>query len=553
MAGVAAGERARARRAASTRPKGRRKTLVGKVTPRIYTPPLVTGPPGPCGCGCALTPETSLGFDVVDFSSSAVNVDMFPWQRWLLIHLLELRDDGTLRFRKAVVLVARQNGKSLLAEILALYFMYALRAKLVLGTAQDLSTAEDVWEDTLDLATESDFLRPHLTKPKFGKGGKEFGLVDRGLYRVKAANRRGGRGARQAKLVLLDELREHQSWDAWGAITKTTNAVPEAMVLALSNAGDATSVVLRYLRLMAHKKLGDPDGIVADSDPAALIDQSDNDVEEEHEEDDSLAIFEWSAEPGADVRDRDAWAQANPSLPHTLTERTLLSDVSVDPEWVFRTECLCQWSDGSLTGPFPNGKWEAGRVQQEEADLQPIMDDQPVACIEVSNDRSRAAVVYAGHRPDGLPMGEVVFYRYDPQMAIEWLSSDDREVTPRAIAVRKTGPASSLVKDLEDAGFNVVLWSGTEVSDACGRLYDAVRGNEDDPCGDLRHAAHTALDVAAATAATNPYGDKWSWDMAKSPTDISPLYALTGAYWLLDQPSEEPLVSAYETRGVMTI
>lgn len=534
----------------------KRQVLVGSTTPRVFTPPAVDGPPGPCGCGCALTDGTSLGFDVDEFSKEAVGVDLFPWQRWLLIHMLELNEDGMLRFRKVVVLVARQNGKSLLAEILALYFMYALRAKLVLGTAQDLSTAEDVWQDTLDLASESEFLAPQLTKPKFGKGGKEFGIVDRGTYKVKAANRRGGRGARQAKLVLLDELREHQSWDAWGAITKTTNAVPEAMILALSNAGDATSVVLRYLRLMAHKRLGDPDGIVADSDPTALVDASVDGVDEDggvDDEDDSLALFEWSAKPGADVRDRGGWAQANPSMPHTVNERTLRSDVNTDPEWVFRTECLCQWSDGALDGPFPPGAWDAGKMDQGDVAMFPMVDERPVACIEVSHDRARAAIVYAGYRSDGLPMAEVVRYRYDPDTVIDWLKSPERTTTPRKIAIRKTGPAANLGEQLEREGFEVEWWTGADVSTACGALYDAVRGGEDDVCGPLRHTAHTALDIAAATAATTPYGDRWSWDMAKSATDISPLFAMTGAFWLLEKPTEEPKRSAYEDRGVLTI
>ncbi|QIS20597.1 hypothetical protein [Nocardia terpenica] len=67
--------------------------------------------------------------------------------------------------------------------------------------------------------------------------------------------------------MLLDELREHQSWDAWGASTKTTLARPHAQVWGFSNAGDSLSVVLRYLRALAHQALGWPDG---DADAAAL-------------------------------------------------------------------------------------------------------------------------------------------------------------------------------------------------------------------------------------------------------------------------------------------
>src|SRR5690606_14406289 len=88
-------------------------------------------------------------------------------------------------------------------------------------------------------------------------------------YKVKAANRRAGRGL-SGNLVLLDELREHQNWQAWGAITKTTLARAEAMILALSNAGDVTSVVLAYLRRTAHRVLGDPDGICAAAEQTAF-------------------------------------------------------------------------------------------------------------------------------------------------------------------------------------------------------------------------------------------------------------------------------------------
>ncbi|GAA4568706.1 hypothetical protein GCM10023193_50810 [Planotetraspora kaengkrachanensis] len=69
-------------------------TLLGSTTPRLWTPPLVTGRRGPCGCGCALTPKTSLGFSCVDFARDVLGIELLPWQRWLLIHALELRPDG---------------------------------------------------------------------------------------------------------------------------------------------------------------------------------------------------------------------------------------------------------------------------------------------------------------------------------------------------------------------------------------------------------------------------------------------------------------------------
>ncbi|MDK6989059.1 hypothetical protein QP332_23985, partial [Escherichia coli] len=81
--------------------------LYGKTEPRLWSQPLRE-----------LTPETSLGFEVIDFAEQILNVHLYPWQKWLLIHALELLDDGiTYRFRRIIVLVARQNGKTMLVSV----------------------------------------------------------------------------------------------------------------------------------------------------------------------------------------------------------------------------------------------------------------------------------------------------------------------------------------------------------------------------------------------------------------------------------------------------
>lgn len=85
---------------------------VGYMVPRIWTRPLRP-----------LTPETSLGYEVIEFARQYLGVAFRPWQKWLLIHALELNDDGSYRFKKVIVLVARQNGKTLLASVLATWWL----------------------------------------------------------------------------------------------------------------------------------------------------------------------------------------------------------------------------------------------------------------------------------------------------------------------------------------------------------------------------------------------------------------------------------------------
>lgn len=491
---------------------------LGSEVPRVFTPPLRK-----------LTPRTSLGFSVIEFADDILGIELFPWQKWLLIHMLELLRDGSLRFRTVVVLVARQNGKSTLSQVLALWFMYVFGVDLVIGTAQDLDVAEEIWQGAVDLVEETPELAEHLDRVVKVNGKKSLELKTGERYKVKAANRRAGRGL-SGDLVLLDELREHQSWDAWGAITKTTMARAMALIVALSNAGDATSVVLRYLRKMAHAALGDPDGINANDDPESLLPDDDAEADEfgVDEDDDTLGIFEWSAPPGCDVWDRDGWSQANPSLGHAITERTIASAAKTDPEWIFRTEVLCQWSDGSLEGPFPPGTWDAG----VDAGSQ-IADAQVRACVDVSADRGRAHVAFAGYRDDGLPHVEIVASRAGTEWVVPWLA-ERRDLLASVTAQTNGAPVSSLVDPIREEGLPYEEWSGSELGRGSGAFYDLVRA------GGLRHLPQPVLDVAAATAVTKPAGDAWLWDRRKSPTDIAPLVAATGAVWLLTRPADTP-------------
>ena len=179
----------------------------GLTEPRLFTPPLRE-----------LTPETSYGFDVVDFAEQDLGMELHPYQKWLYIHALEKLPDGLLRFRIIIVLIARQNGKTTWWKILVLYCMYVLGWS-ALSTAQDLDTAESTWQDVVDWVMDTDdedvWLRPDLAeavaKVVQVNGKKSLNLTTKEKYKAKAASRRAGRGL-SAELIGLDELREQQSW-----------------------------------------------------------------------------------------------------------------------------------------------------------------------------------------------------------------------------------------------------------------------------------------------------------------------------------------------------
>lgn len=503
------------------------QALLGNEVPRVFTPPLRE-----------LTPETSLGFAMADFADEQ-GTPLLPWQHWLAVHMLELLPNGKFRFRTVVLLVARQNGKSTYSQLLALFFMYILDTPLILGTAQNLDIAEEVFQGAVEIAQGSPKLAADILRVAQANGKKQFELQSGARYKVQAATRKGGRGL-SGDVVLLDELREHQSWDAWGAISKTTMARDNSIVFALSNAGDITSVVLRHLRLQAHKVLGDPDDLWIDpltGEPIveAVIDLDDDELPP----DESIGLFEWSAKPGRSTRDRAGWQEANPSLGHTITERAILSALGTDPEWTFRTEVLCQWFDGAVAGLFPAGTWTAST----DPDSALNSDTRAVYCVDVSWDRTMTRIAIAGFRDDGNVHAEVIASRAGTEWVIPWLKSPDRKYTPSGVVWQFAGaPVSSLTDDLEKSDLPLIKWGGSDLTRATGAFYDLVRSDEPG----VYHRPQPALDIAASTAVTKPAGDSWLLDRAKSPADISPLVAVTGATWGLLNKEVVVARSAYE-------
>ncbi len=497
--------------------------LLGSEEPRIWTKPLRE-----------LTPETSLGFAAVAFAHDVLLMRLHPWQQWLLVHMLEMKPSGGLRFRTAVVLVARQNGKSTVSVVLSLFALYVLGVKTVLGTAQDLDTAEEVWESAVDLVYEVDDdenpVRPELfalarTNPVRVNGKKSLVLKSRARYKVKAANRRAGRGL-TGDLILLDELREHQSWDAWGAITKTTTARESALVVCLSNAGDVTSVVLRHLRQLAHLALGDPDGLYEDI--PVIVDADD--------EADDLAIFEWSAPPGLSVMDREGWRWSNPSLGYTIQPSVLASGARTDPEWVFRTESLCQWADGLIVGPFPAGAWEKDCVARKDPEtglLLPmekiVVDGRTCAGVATSYNRSRSYIAVAGFRPDGRPQVEIAAHHVGDEWVAEWLLSE-KAPWRRAwqIAVEKTGESATVNLALKAAGLRVEDVGAAEVKVGWGLLFDAVRDKR------LRHSSQPVLNGPAGAAVV--HDGRIDTRRVTNTGDPAALMAAQNALWLLLRP-----------------
>lgn len=531
--------------------------ILGKTEARIWTKPLahhinpLTGD---------ILPEYTDGPACIAFARDILGIELFPWQEWLLNHALEITDDGLYRFRIIIVMVARQNGKTTVENILALWHMFALETGLVIGTAQNLDRSEEAWKDCLAMAELDDELNDYIEERNFGHP-KYFNLSNGCEYRVAAASRRGGRGF-SGDLILLDELREHQSWDSWSSVTNTMNARQLAQAWAFSNAGDLLSVVLRYQRALAHRELGWPDGdeeaeILEGQDAFEGIDEADL---PEGWDEITTGFFEWSAPPGAKRSDMDALAWANPSLNHTEvtfncpTVRSLLAALRGSPPSEYDQEVLCRFTTGGTGGPFPEGSWD----DTGKADATLGEDAEILVCVEVSSKRDATFIARAGRydREDGKDVAVVGISHDYP--GTDWVVKtlvETRETYAGIVIRSEAGsPNLNLLEDLRnaklddgsDADLPIVEWTGGEVQAGHGDMFDRLRDRR------IEHLPHRGLDVAATSAEPlqNP-GGGWRVDIRRSPSDTAPLYATIGACWGLDHVPEQ--VSMYATEPVFVI
>lgn len=433
--------------------------LVGRREPRLATEPLRR-----------LTRATSRGFEVIDFADQVLGEPLLPWQQEAVIRGLELLPDGTYRYRTLLILVARQNGKTHLSRTLALWRLYLDGARLVLGVGQDVSLAREVWSACVDTIKAVPDLAAELDTVRRVNGDEWFRLTSGARYKIAAANRSAGRGLSVDQLH-FDELREQRTWLAWSALSKTTQARPNALTLCISNAGDDQSVVLNHLREAA----------LAGADP-------------------SIGLLEWSAPDGCALDDPEAWAAANPALGHTISEIAIRSSLATDPPAVFRTEVLCQRVQ-SLDEAIDLVAWK------DCADPTGTLDavrDQVVVGLDVAPDGQHVTLAAAAQLPDGRVRAEVVAAWKDTTAARTELSELLARVRPRALVWYPAGPANALTPILRGlAAVPVVELKGTDAAAACMSLADLVTARR------IVHGGDALLDAHIAGAQRLHQGEGW--------------------------------------------
>lgn len=479
------------------------------------TPPLVVGPPGGCPCGCALTDATTYGFRLIRFAE-IIGVEFDAWQKLLSIHVGELLPDGRPRFRQLLIIVARQNGKTVWARVLILFWMFVQRVGLVVGTHLDRGEAKVSWQETINIAESVDLLKDELPAyhQRLQPGEEDFWNIHDSHYVFKAPNRRAGRG-RTVNRAYIDEIREHANRDAYGAVVGAMRADRYGQLIATSNQGYRNAVVLKSLREAALRYIATGLG------------------------DRRLGLIEWSAMPDASPTDLAALAQANPDLGNRIDTEALLADAETalaeggDALDEFYTEYMCIAREVRQAA-IDLGVWAARGPQPDRPALR-LADhrDRLAACLEVAKDNGHVTLAGAVVHEGKVHTGIIAAWDSTAKMREE-LPEVIAAVRPRVLAWFPKSPTAAVMVDMAKprrATASAKRWPPrlvklepitTETPAVCMGFAEQVDTDA------LRQDGHP-LGVAHVTnGVRRPEGDLWTFDR-RGAGHISALYAMAGA------------------------
>lgn len=472
----------------TTKPKARKpKPLRGKEEPRIHTPYLK---------------GNSRADELIEFCEK-IGRELMPWQKHVLKDMLQVDKDGKFKRKTIGLLIARQNGKTFLAQSMILGHLFLWGSKNVIGMSSNRNMALDVFRDIAMIIEGNDFLKEQVAKIRFANGTEIIQLKSGARYEIVAATRDGSRG-KHADFLYVDELREI-SEEAWTAVRPLTRAT-QGVTMVTSNAGDNFSTVLNDLR---NRALTYPSP--------------------------TLGWYEYSAPDFCKIDDRNAWAMANPALGFTITEETLEEAVATNSVEATKTEMLCQWVD-ALNSPWPIGVIE----DTSDSDLQLPVGATTIFAFDVSPSRRSGALVIGQQLEDGR-VGMGIAQLWTSDVGIDDLVMA-REINdwalkyrPRAILYDKYA-TENIAEKLKNSGQILEDCSGQKFYTACQQLLDMFVNKR------LVHSGQKELITHLNNCAAKTNDAGWRIIRRKSAGDVTGAIGLAMLAHAFSRPLNTPKI-----------
>lgn len=469
--------------------------------------------------------------EAIDLARLA-GLELDPWQCLVLENMLAIRDEeywdeinGCYENQWAAsefgLVVARQNGKGGILEARELAGLFLFGEKEIIHSAHLFDTSQKHFERVRRLIEDTPDLRSEVLQIKAGHGQEGIYLRSGQKLIFKARSGSAGRGF-SAPLVVYDEAMMNLNSSVIEASMPTVSAQPNHQILYAGSAGTAEAEHFGRARNRAMK----------------VIAKEDREIR--------FGWMEWSVElctsycpPDCedhdDPNDSRTWAKANPAL-----------GIRISEEYIRETEKKAMSPAGFAKERLSVGDWPAEdggwRVISKAA-----WDDRRNAlsqlqgkfclALDSSPDADYTCITAVGLNDDKQIHGEITgiedLFDYRPgiKWAVERVVDIWKANKPAFVVVNPATPAGRLIPELESRGVKVETVTTREYAQGCGDFKDSIilKGSKDK--GEFTHIDQTPLDIAVANANTRKLQELWAWDKTESSADITPLTAMTLAYY----------------------
>lgn len=256
----------------------------------------------------------------------------YDWQKFIIDAILAKNKDGLWTHMNFGYSVPRQNGKNEIIAIRELKGLYD--GEKILHTAHRTTTSAAAFNRILAILEESG-LEEQTDFNKIKATGREsIELIGYGRIDFRTRTSTGGLGE-SFDLLVIDEAQEYTD-DQRSALMYTIAASPNPQTILTGTPPTPISSGTVFTKLRENALYGNVE---------------------------NSGWAEWSVDKQSDVRDKDLWYQANPSLGLRVSERNIQAEVG-DDDIDFNIQRLGLWIQYNQKSAISENEWNELNVEE---------------------------------------------------------------------------------------------------------------------------------------------------------------------------------------------
>lgn len=464
---------------------------------------------------CIQTGNLEHGEKAIKLAQS-FGINPMPWQREQILYALAVDEDGKWLHSDYVLICPRQNGKSLILEIILLYRLFKLNHQIVFS-AHQWRTAKSIRNRLWKRIKSRPWAARRLVRNTASAGEAEMETADGGKVQFTTRSNDMGRGFDKIDLLMIDEAYNLDSGEL-DAVSPTQLAADDPQTFFTSSAvNEFKHPKGEELSKIRHRVLaGEAEGVM---------------------------FSEFAAPEGLEPDDPETWKLANPSYGVVATEKKVRSQLTKLTDVGFQVEMLgwgrwVQFLDGEDVNTLIDVDAWASRADEKPAFYHesaiPLGAESLCALgADFTPDGERAGLVSAVTVGDKIflslaPVHEFVRSEIVGSISRTLDSSMDDGIFPAGVGLDPLGAGSTVVAPLHEAGVYPDEMNGAQVSKAWElfkRLWAEDRIVHD---GNPRWVAAWQLAQERQSTGRYPSLDRYA-------SDVSILNAATFAIWVLQE------------------